>query len=285
MRTSRVLAYVVLLAGLLSLAPVLCPAVARAHQPQDWMLSAGKTGTFVNLDVIFGAFQAGLERRIPIYGKANQLTLRGSAIAAIPFGSAQLDADLRIVVLTVGASVGIADTWRNQSFAADESLSRNERRYREAAGEMNDMLYGFVEGRVSLALPMNDYLVFNCVNAYRITGANNRTFDNLLGVVHDGNYLRSDIQLFFKHKAVGGLAPTAQILNFPLDGGRHTQVNYGFTFVSRAGLVRRDDVLLLQLLVHPGGAIGGYDNRDVYGMAILRGPVAFTLAYRSVINL
>src|SRR4051794_3262669 len=199
MRTSRVLAYVALLAGLWLLSPLLVPAVAFAHQPQDWMLSAGKSGTFVNLDVIFGAFQAGLERRIPIYGKANQLTLRGSAIAAIPFGSAQLDADLRIVVLTFGASVGIADTWRNQTFTPEESLSRKERREREAAGEMNSMPYGFVEGRVSLALPMNDYLVFNCVNAYRITGADTRTFDNLLGVVHDGNYFRSDIQLFFKH--------------------------------------------------------------------------------------
>jgi hypothetical protein len=285
MRTSRVLAYLTLLAGLLLLSPLLCPAVALAHQPQDWMLSAGKTGTFVNLDVIFGAFQAGLERRIPIYGKANQLTLRGSAIAAIPFGSAQLDADLRIVVLIFGASVGIADTWRNQTFTPQESLSRKERREREAAGEMNGMAYGFFEGRVSLVLPMNDYLLFNCANAYRLTSADSRSFDNLLGVVHDGDYLRSDIQLFFKHKAVGGFAPTAQILNFPLDGGRHTQVNYGFTFVSRAGLVRRDDVLLFQLLVHPGGTVGGYDNKNVYGMAVLRGPVGFTLAYRSVINL
>jgi hypothetical protein len=147
------------------------------------------------------------------------------------------------------------------------------------------MGYGFVEGRVALALPLNDYMVFNCVNAYRLTGAKKRSFDNLIGVVHDGNYLRSDIQLFFKHKNWGAIAPMAEILNFPLDGARHTQVNYGFTFVSRAGLVRRDDLILFQLLYHPGGDISGYDNQNVYGMAVIRGPIAFTLAYRSVINL
>jgi hypothetical protein len=267
------------------LAGLVLPLSASARQPQDWMISAVKPGTAVNLDAVFGAFQAGIEHRINFYGMANQLTLRGSAIAAIPFGSTQLDADLRIVVLTLGASVGATDVWRNQTFAPDESLSRKERREREAAGEMNAMGYGFVEGRLALALPLNDYMVFNAVNAYRLTGADKRSFDNLIGVVHDGNYLRSDVQLFFKHRKVGALAPMLQVLNFPLDGARHTQVNYGFAFVSRAGLTRKDDVILFQLLFHPGGELGGYDNKDVYGLAVLRGPLTFTLAYRSVINL
>jgi hypothetical protein len=249
------------------------------------MLSAGKPGTFVNLDAVFGAFQAALEHRISIYGAANQLTLRGSAIAAIPFGSTQLDADLRIVILTLGASVGATDVWRNQTFSQDEALTRKERREREAAGDMNSMGYGFVEGRIALALPFNDWMVFNTVNSYRITGGKKRSYDNLIGVVHDGDYLRSDIQFFVKHKRWGAIAPMAQILNFPLDGERHTQVNYGFAYVSRAGLVRRDDLILFQLLYHPGGEIGGYNNTAVYGMAVIRGPIAFTLAYRSVISL
>jgi hypothetical protein len=279
MQMRKVLGYGVMLAGLL------LPMSASADQAQDWMLAAGKPGTFVNLDAIFGAFQAGVERRINMYGAANQLTLRGSAIAAIPFGGAQLDADLRIIVLTLGASVGAADVWHNQTFAPGESLSRKERRAREASGDMNSMGYGFAEGRAQLALPFNDYVVFNTVNAFRVSNADKRTFDNLIGVVHDGNYYRGDFQLFFKHKDVGAFAPTAQILNFPLDGVRHTQMNYGFTFVSRAGLVRRDDLILFQLLYHPGGDLGGYDNKSVYGLATLRGPLAFTLVYRSVIDL
>jgi hypothetical protein len=249
------------------------------------MLAAQRAGTFVNLDAVFGAFQAGLEQRINIFGGANQLTIRGSAVAAIPFGSTQLDADLRIVILTLGGSVGAMDVWQNQTFAPGEAITRKQRREREAAGNINNEGWGFAEGRAQLALPFNDYALFNTVHSYRVTGAPLRTFDNNIGVVHDGNYYRGDFQLFFKHPDVGGIAPTLQLLNFPLDGVRHTQVNYGVTFVSRAGLVRRDDLILFQLLYHPGGDLGGYDNKTVYGLATIRGPIMFTLAYRSVINL
>lgn len=249
------------------------------------MVSAGKPGTFVNLDAVFGAFQSSLEHRINYYGSANQLRLRGGAIVALPFGSTQLDADLRILVLTLGASAGAVDVWRNQTFAADEPLTRKQRREREAAGDMNTMTFGFVEGRVGLAIPLNDHMVFNSVAALRYTGSKARSFDNLLSVVHDGNYLRSDFQFFFKHRRFGAIAPLVQMLNFPLDGVRRTQWNYGFTFVSRIGFTRRNDLLLFDLLIHPGGALGGYDNREVYGLATLRSPISFTLAYRSVISL
>ena len=267
------------------LALSLMPLTAAADQPRDWMVSSGKPGTYANVDAVFGAFQAAIERRINYYGSANQLTLRGSAIAALPFGGAQVDADLRIVLLTIGASAGVVDVWRNQTFAADEPLTRKQRREREAAGDMNNMTFGFVEGRLGLAIPFNDYMVFNSVAALRYTGSKERSFDNLLGVVHDGNFIRSDFQFFFKHKRIGALAPQVQMLNFPLDGVRRTQWNYGFTFVSRIGFTRRNDVFLFELLIHPGGKLGGYDNREVYGLATLRLPIAFTLAYRSVISL
>jgi hypothetical protein len=258
------------------LAALLMPLTAAAYQPRDWMVAGGKAGTFVNLDAVFGAFQSSLEHRINYFGAANQLTLRGSAIVAMPFGGAQLDADLRIVVLTLGASAGVVDVWRNQSFSEDEPLSRKQRREREAAGEMNNMSYGFVEGRLGLAIPFNDHLVFNSVTALRYTNSDERTFDNLLNVVHDGNFVRSDLQLFFKHKVFGAIAPMLQVLNFPLDGKRHTQFNYGFTFVSRIGFTRRNDILLFQLLVHPGGKLGGYDNSEVFGLATFRAPLTFT---------
>ncbi len=65
----------------------------------------------------------------------------------------------------------------------------------------------------------------------------------------------------------------------------HTQLNYGFIGVTRAGLVARDDLLMLQMLFNFGDSLGGYDNADNYGMAILRAPITFVFAYRSVIEL
>ncbi len=272
--------------GLLALLATLSlPLTAAAGERYDWLLSApGDPGNYLNLDVVFGALQASVEHRENIYGGANQLVLRGSAIGAIPFGGGQVDAELRILVLTLGTSVGGSDVWRNQTFAPGERTDRKERRQREAAGDFNSSTFGFWEGRAGLVLPFDDYVLFNNVNSYRITGAPKRSFDNLIDVVHDGNYLRSDFQLFFHHRKYGALAPMVQLLNFPLDGARHTQLNYGFMIVARAGLVRRDDIIMFQMLFH-SAAFGGYDNTNSYGMAILRGPAMFTLAYRSVISL
>ena len=279
MNLRRVLGYGVVLVGLLS------PLRAAADQRQDWMLQAGEPGTYLNVDVVFGALQAAVEQRINVFGAANSLTLRGGALAAIPYGSTQVDADLRIVILNIGASVGAQDIWINQTFAKGVQPTRKLRREREAGGEFDSQVFGFVEGRAGLVLPFNDYLLFNNVNAFRVMGSDDRTFDYQTGVVHNGNYFRSDFQLFVKHDDFGGLAPMFQILNFDYEDQRRTQLNFGFVFLSRAGLVSRDDLILFQMLFHAGDALGGYDNSDVYGMAVLRGPLSFTLAYRSVIAL
>jgi hypothetical protein len=258
---------------------------ARADQRHDWILAAGDNGTFLTLDFVFGALQGGVEHRLPIYGFTNQLTLRATGITALPFGGAQADVDLRIVNLTLGMSAGGESVWRNMTFEPGEPMHRKERREREAAGEFNTESFGFWEGRASLAFPMNDYVVVNQVNAWRISGAPKRSFDYLNNVVHDGRIVRNDFQIFLKHRDYGGIAPMVQLLHFPLDDDWRTQVNYGFMMVTRAGLVGRDDLLVLQMLFHSGSTFGGTDNSDVYGAAILRGPMTLLLAYRTVIEL
>src|SRR5262249_8966635 len=136
------------------------PGMVRADQPQDWMIAAPENGTYLNLDFIFGALQAGVEHRMPIYGKANQLIVRGSALAAVPFGQTQADVDLRLVILTLGMSTGVQSSWRQQVFAVGEPIDRAERRERDAAGDFSTKNFGYWEGRAVLALPFNDYAVF-----------------------------------------------------------------------------------------------------------------------------
>ena len=151
---------------------------------------------------------------------------------------------------------------------------------------MTERYSGLERRRAGLAFPFNDYVVLNHVTAWRITGAEGPSFDNAVSVVDDGRFVRTDFQLFFKDKEFGGLAPVFQILAFPLEEKWHTQYNYGFMFVTRAGLVQRDDLVLFQMMFHSGQILGGgYDNRDNYGAALWRAPLTFLLVYRSVINL
>lgn len=270
----------------LALASALLATSARADQRQDWIIAAGDEGNYVTLDFIFGAVQAAVEHRRELYGASNMLTLRASALTALPFGSMQGDVELRMLNLTLGVSGGGQSIWRNQSFDTGAPMHRKERRQREAAGEFDNDTFGFWEGRAGLAFPFNDYVVLNHVTAWRISGAADRSFNNLTSVVDDGESVRTDFQLFIKHEDFGGFAPMFQVLAFELDDDWRTQYNYGFFFVTRAGLVQRDDLLVLQMLFHSGPVFGGgYDNRDVYGSALWRGPFTFLMVYRSVIEL
>jgi hypothetical protein len=262
------------------------PALVRADQRQDWILAAGKEGNFVTLDLLFGGAQASVEHRHELYGSTNMLSLRAGALAALPFGSTQVDVELRMLNLTLGTSVGAQSVWRNQTFAPGASMTRKERREREAAGEFNTDNFFFWEGRAGLAFPFNDYVLLNQMTAWRLSGATDRSFNNVLGIVESGNTLKIDFQLFFKHEKFGGLAPMFQILGFDLDDDYRIQYNWGFMLVTRAGLVQRDDLIVWQMLFNTGPVFGGgYDNRDVYGSALFRAPLTFLLVYRSIIEL
>jgi hypothetical protein len=259
---------------------------ARAEQARDWMISAPADGTFANVDLVVPGAQLGLEHRVPIYGMANQLTLRANALLMVPFLEPQADVDLRIVVLTLGASVGYHTDLAHMDFYPGQPDDRVERRRRFIDGDMNTASWGYGEGRATLSLPFNDNLVFNAINYLHVDGSGmaDRTFDWRNGVVRDGGVLlKSDIMLFVKHRDWGAIGPMMQILNYGLGNDRLTQINYGVQIVTRPGFVRRNDIFFLQLLFNPGSTFGTYDNSKGYGNHLIYSPIAFTMAYRMVL--
>jgi hypothetical protein len=254
---------------------------ALAEQPRDWILGAQPPGTDLMLDAILPGVQATVEHRIPIYEIANQLTLRANSLFLLPLYESQADVDLRLLVLTLGASAGFRDTFRNLTFAPGERIDRDHRRQRELDGRVSNEIWGFYEGRATLSLPFNDYLVFQGVNTLRFEGRPDRSYDWRTGVVHDGTFFRSDNMLFLKHRDWGGIAPIMQVLAFE-DGVRNiTQVNYGVALVTRPGARRRNDLLFVQVLFHPGKTFG--DEYEPYGMHLLFSPIVVTVAYRAVL--
>lgn len=243
-------------------------------------------GTLLNLDVVFPGVQAQLEHRVPIYNIANELWLKANALLTLPFYESQADVDLRLVILSIGGSVGYRSVFRGFEFKAGEPIDRVHRRDRELGGDTDTITNGFGEGRATLALPFNDYAVFLSINSLRFEGGPDRTFDWRLGVVRDdGMYVNSNSTLFIKHKSWGAIGPQLQVLNFPLDGQRQTQVNYGFTIVGRPGLMRKNDLIFLSMLFNFDTPDSGYAAGDVYGNHLFYTPMTFQFAYRTVFEL
>lgn len=240
----------------------------------------------MNLDVVFPGVQAQLEHRTQFYGQANELNIKASVLPTIVFVESQVDADLRLVVLSLGASAGFRDVFHNIEVAHGAPFDSAARRTIDFGGAYNTALSGFGEARATLSLPVNDHLVFLSVNGLRFEGGRDRSFDWRLGIMRDsGMLIRSDTTVFYKNRHFGAIGPQVQILNYALDGLRNTQINYGFTFTTRPGFRARNDIFFLSVLVGIGGTVNGEPTGDVYGNHIFKIPVTFQLAYRTVLEI
>lgn len=277
----------VLLVGLM-VAGGLFATHARAEQARDWMVAAQPGGTYMNLDLVFPGLQAQLEHRTPIYGQANELNLKLNALPTAAFFESQLDADVRLVILSLGASVGIREVFTALEFAPGpaENYDAQERRNRQFAGDYTKSFAAFGEGRATLSLPFNDNLVFVSVNALRVEGGRDRVFDWRLGIMRDsGALFRSDTTLFLKGTGFGAIGPRVQLLNYKLNGASNTQVNYGLTFTTRPGFSRRNDILFLSVLLGVGGTVNGVATAEMYGNHLFKIPATIELAYRTVLEI
>ncbi len=269
---------------LLILAVIIVPETSSAQQPRDFMVNTQPGGTYLNVDAVVPGVQLLLEHRIPIYGRVNEFALRANSLLTLLFYESQLDADLRVIVFTVGVGVGYRDTFRYLSFEEDEAIDREYRRHQEYYGHYANQDWGFFEGRINLDLPFNDYVLLHNVNTLRYETRPDTSFDWRTGLVHDGMFFRSDVILFFKHKDWGAIAPMAQVLSFDIRDENTQILNYGFFAVTRPGFRRSNDILMLNVLLY-GATLNGMDYGKIYGIHDLFLPITFTLAYRMILQL
>ncbi len=262
------------------------PREAQASQAQDWYIGPAEEGSSSEVTVFFPGVVATLDHRVDIFS-GNQLLLQTGGIVTYPFGNLFVATDLRFLLFSIGGKVGFQDTWRNFTFDPDEELSRHELRERSASGLFNNAAWPYVQGRVTMAIPFNEYVLFLAEGMPTYMDIPDRTYDWEAGLIHDRGMLYTwDNTLFFKHKKFGAVGPILEVQDFGLDGERHTQINYGFILVTRAGLVRRDDIIVWYMKFHSGDDfVGGYDNSDVWGSFTWRAPFSFMLAYRARIPL
>lgn len=249
----------------------------HAEQPRDWAIGLRPEGTTMNLDVVVPGVQVAVEHRKRFYGKANELLLRSELTVAYPLTELRLDADFRLLFLTLGVSGGARDTYVDLRLGDRPLISRAERGRIAGKANAGNALWAWGEARVRLSLPFNDYVVFDNINIFNSDGRHNGTFDYRRGIVHDGDFFRSTTWLWLHHPDAGGIAPIFEVVNYLLDHRRRTLLNIGISLVTRPGLFRRNDAALVEIIANPWS--------DHYGTHFVDLPIVTSIGYRLVLDL
>lgn len=261
----------------------LAAGAARAEQRRDYILDAASrtAGTFLHVDCLFTGGQLTLEQRTRIYGSANDLTVGAGVLPTFPFGEGFVRADLRLVILQLGASAAYRTTWRGLSFApgpSGEYCADCDRLSRRDVRNFGSEAFPWSELRAGLVLPFNDYVVMTSTVAARYEDRPDRSFDWFYTSIFDRGWLgRWESMLFIKHSSFGGLGPFVQTLWLPREDRHQAQWAAGLNFVTRVGLLPRNDLLLVSLLARPGD--------DTFGQHMYFSPLRAIVAYRVTLEL
>ena len=259
---------------------------AVAQQRQDFMFDVQREGLFAIADYFGSGAQLTLEHRVNMFGRANTLTSAASVLMSYPAGEVTVRSDLRILFLQLGVSLTYRSLWRNLSFepgpdgAYCSGCDRESRRERDplfGSGPDTDH-FGIAEARATLLLPFNDHLILTSTAAVRHEGRRDRSYDWFFTHVHDGGVIgRWEATAFLVHRDWGGAGPYLQFMSLP-QGDKHIgRFAYGFNAVTRLGLVKRDDLVFVTVLVRPG------DN--TYGQHAYYSPVRALIVYRMMLEL
>jgi hypothetical protein len=260
--------------------------------PRDYFLDVPPGGHYAHLDAFTVGAQASYEYRAHIEEDMSMLHARASGLVSYPYAEASANLDVRVFLLTLGASYGYQWIYRNIAFAPNESdRSAARRNEREDAGEYDDQDFTFYEGRARLTIPLDSFFLLatgTLRNEYR----EDNSFDWLHGNVHDGGLLgKIETTLFFRHPRFGAVGPYLRYMDLPrTDPGsgltrRESEVAYGIMIGARVGLVKptrgNSDLFLLMTAFRFGDDdFGLHAYRDVIDV-----PMVFLVAYRVTLGL
>jgi hypothetical protein len=199
-------------------------------------------------------------------------------------GQGQVTASLRVLLLEVGATAGYRALWRNLAFEAGDdgeyckACDRPARRTADPIWDSTTGLahYGYLEGHVGLYLPLNEWMILGSQFTAHYENSPDRSYDQIYANIHDGGLMYiSETTLFFKHRDWGAIGPYMQVMSMPRAGHHETEAAWGFNGLTRLGLIKRNDAVVLSLLVRPGD--GTYGQHWYYWPARLI--VAYHMAF------
>lgn len=249
------------------------------------MLSAQTAGDRLLFDYFGIGGSLTYERRRSFFSNANDYTLNASALVSYPLGQAYVSAALRFLWFEIGVMGGYRVVWRNLSFAPGEDrycleCDRAARRRKDpilGSGPTSDH-FPFAEARIQLYAPFNDYFVLSTLLAASYQGVQPRSYDWLFTDVHDaGVIMRWELLAFVKHRDWGGIGPYLQFQSLPRAGKHEPEFAFGFNLAVRPGIIDRNDLFFLTVLMRPGD--------PYYGQHAYFAPVRALFFYRIALQL
>lgn len=243
-------------------------------QPRDYFLNAPKGGTWATFDAYTVGIQANLEHRHVIEREDYAAIIpRLGTIASLGFGEVGAHLDTRFLFFNFGASFGARRVWRTYAFPNGVEGTRQARLDidKDKAFTTENWLFG--EWRVRMVLPVHENVFVATAATVRYEDCPENSFDWFHTTMHDGGLLvRYDASVLFRHPSFGALGPTFRAMQLPRKGGYESELAAGFTFGRRLGILKQNDLLLLNVLTRPGD--------QNFGFHILRMPLFVLLAYR-----
>jgi hypothetical protein len=258
------------------------PAISRADQPRDYMLESLGEGNRLMLDYLGIGGGLNFEHKRTFLGSVNDYAVHAGALLTYPYGEVAAGASLRFVFFELGLHVGYRAVWRNLSFEPGDDgefckdCDRVARRKRDPilGGGPDTDHYPYGEGRIQVYAPFNRYFVVTSMFVAHYETSRPRSYDWVFTDVHDPGWMpRWELLAFVKDKRWGGIGPYFQLQWVPRAGKHESEFAYGFNAVSRLGLIAKNDLVFLTVLMRPND--GSYGQHSYY--AALRALIVYRI--------
>jgi hypothetical protein len=267
-------------------------SAASAKKPRDDFFNPQKKGTRLKLFGFFGpGFRGTLENRAPLEEDMSELHTQLIGDVNPGFAEGSLNADVRVFLLSFGASVGYRRDWHMLRLDKDDfanyektELDREARWRKDADYDWEETSWPWYEGRFRVIMPMYNFMGISTLHVrYQDRGFDN-AFDWPTSTVFDrGVFAMWESFLVLRNKHLGFVGPAARVLYVPRGRDRgdkeyELDLHYGVLAGTQAGPGNRDLILLRFYTTL------GLDD-DLMGTQAFRAPIQIVFGYQADISL